>query len=293
MKKIIIIFFLLILSLINIVNAAAPASTVKIVEEEKLKDSDLNKNIAGLVLFPTAHRQDDMKGPAIDFTLTNIVGELYGKRKKTAATEYTSPILMSIVTFSAKWSLLTDTGNIPVALSAGSIFSLALDLGNKINSELDYKNYSRPSTATGLFINTSKKIINKQSRITLGYVTGGYSKIFANFAPYYYPEKADIVYLGLDLNTKKRGMYLEIIKPTETLQNPLLINMNFKFRKLPIIVFSYLTTKSGNSLLGIVNIRIPLYPPFDDAVAEKQKKKKEEDEKFEKLQRMIKEIELK
>ncbi len=248
---------------------AASSSSVTMVERDKLgdKENELDNNITGLIMFPTAYKQDKTTGPCLDFSLTNIIGEITGSRSGSEKREYTNPVLMSLVSVTGKWSLLKEQRTMPAA-AAGLLYSLAIDLGNKINSEFDYKDITRPSSAYGAFASFGKTVINDNSRVTLGYMFGNYSRIFSNMATYYYPENSSVVFTGIDLNFSKFRMYLEIAKPLATEQSPMIINFRIK-NLVPTLVFSYITAgdyaegehiyKGGSSLLASIHLRIPLY----------------------------------
>jgi len=282
---------------------AAASSSVAMVERDKLgdKENELDNNITGLIMFPTAFKQDKSTGPCLDFSLTNVIGEITGSRAGSDKREYTNPILMSLVSITGKWALLKEQRTTPAA-AAGVLYSLAIDLGNKINSEYDYKDITRPATAYGAFASFGKTLINDNTRVTLGYMFGNYSRLFANMATYYYPVNAGIIFTGIDLNFNKFKMYLEIAKPLATEQSPILINFRIK-NLVPTLVFSYITAgdyvetgdhiyKGGSSLLASIHLRIPLYPPYSDEELSEIKLKQEEKERYREWQRKVKEIKL-
>jgi len=296
LKKIIV--FLLIFLLVFLQTAelllAATSSSVTLTDKEKLaeKENELDNNITGLLMMPTAYKQDKTIGQTLDFSLYNIIGEITGARANSKEREYTNPVLMSLVSLTGKWALLSEKkNNFPVSAAVGGIYTFALDLGGKMNSELKYKDFNRPSNSSALFFSFSKQVINDTSHISLGYLFGNYGQVFSNVATYYYPKSANCIFSGIDLNLRKFRMYFEIIKPIDSLQNPIVINFRIK-KFVPTLVFSYIDTKEGNSLLAIINLRIPLYPPYSEYDAQKSKEKKEEKERFKKWQQEIKELKI-
>jgi len=264
------------------------------------KQNELDNNITGIIMMPTPFKQDQSSGLNLDFSLTNIIGEVTGTHKDANSNipnkrDYTNPVLMSLVTLTGKWTFVKEQRRTP-AIALGPMYTLALNLGDRINTEIEL---SRPTNAYGMYLNFGKTLINKNSRVVLGYVLGNYSRIFSNLTHYYYPKSGNILYTGIDLNLKKFGMYFEILKPMESEQNPIIFNVRFK-NIVPTLVLSYITTKgfttdtskiSGvSSLLAIIHLRIPLYPPYEKGDIEDQKQKIEEKEKYKDWQNKIKNL---
>jgi len=281
----------------------AASSSVSMIDADKLgeKENELDNNITAIILMPTPYKQDKTKGLSADFSLFNVIGEITGTRKGSDKQEYTNPILMSLVSVTGKYTINQEKPKLPV-LSVGALYSLAIDLGNKINAELNYKDITRPSTAYGVYASLGKTIINDNTRIVCGYIFGDYSKMLSNIAPYYYPSDANILFTGIDLNLNKFRMYFEILKPFDSEQNPLIVNFRIK-KFVPTLALTYITTKGyrdesgfeykgGSSFIASINLRIPVYPPYSESDINEIRLKKEEKERFIEWQKKVKEIEL-
>jgi len=285
MKK---ILFLIIVIFYSQSLFAGATSSVQLGNTSDIKSDEIYEIISGFSIFPSAYRQDKNKGFGLDFSINNIIGEIVGSRTKKKQTEFTNPVMMSIVTLTGKWSFLKETNKKP-AMSVGTLFSMAFDLGNEINSDVDYQDINRSSTSLGFFLNVGKTI--KKSKITLGFVSSGYSKIFSNYIQYYDSKDAAIIYSGLNFDYKKIKFNLEIIKPLDSEQSPFIINLR-PLKKLPILVFSFINTNQGKSILAIINLRIPVYPPYTSDDLKKRNEKFKEKENFKNNQKKVKNIKL-
>ncbi|HPG30454.1 MAG TPA: hypothetical protein PKY81_02960 [bacterium] len=305
MKKIFLNIVILVLGVFfspHILFGLGASSSVSMIDADKLgeKENELDNNITAIILAPTPFKQDKTKGISADFNLFNVIGEITGTRKGSGKQEYTNPVLMSFVSLSAKYTINQEKPKIP-AIAAGALYTLAIDLGNQMSSEIDYKDFSRPSSAYGVFASFGKTLINDNTRVVCGYIFGNYSKMFSNMAQYYYPEEANIIFTGIDLNLNKFRMYFEILKPLDGKQNPLIVNFRIK-KFVPTLALTYMTTggyagegikyKGGSSLIASINLRIPVYPPISESDINEIRLKKEEKERFKEMQKKVKDLEL-
>lgn len=282
--------FLIAASLIIILSFSliAQPQTEVVIDRESTEIGFLDRQRSGIVLFSTGYRAiPSTKGFNFDLLITPIVGEIYGSRKEEGKkkTTFANAGFAQLITFDMKYNYNTEKIKLP-AISTGLITSLALSW----DTDDDYK---RPSLFYGLYAACSKIYWRKKNaRAHFGIISDNYAKGFSYLTEYYEPNKSITLYAGTDIDLfNKFGIYLEIAKPVNDSQSPLIINFRIK-DSLPLLTFSFVKTSSGSSLVGYLNLRLSLFPPITSATTEQEREKIEMLRKSDEWDRQMKDIKL-
>jgi hypothetical protein len=258
------------------------------IDRESSEIGFLDRQRSGIVLFSTGYRAiPSTTGINFDLLITPIVGEIYGKRDKDGdmTTTFANAGFAQLISLDLKYNFNTEKIKMP-AISAGVLSTIALSW----ESEDDF---NRPSFFYGIYAVGSKLYWrDKNARAHFGFMSDGYARGFSYFTEYYEPNKSFSLYAGTDIDLFNRfGFFLEITKPINDSQNPLMINLRIK-NSLPLLTFTYLSTKEGYSIVGYMNLRLSLFPAITHTTSQKEKERFEKNKKIEEWDKQMEELEL-
>jgi len=283
MKKLILIFFILVLNLNANDNSKQndefKINTTIITTSSRWELKQRKISISGIVLTPTAYRSNGVNeiGPSLDFNTAYYIGRLYGKNDFSWTVNkknYLDRVGIWFFEMDGKLLIQRETKNFP-AVSSGykGMFAFRDAPQPSLNQPQATIKVKNSDTYSTLYIVLSKNILNNLF-INAGYSDGDFSKFIYQTSEFLsdtaiklttqmnkpYISKSTLFAGILYLYKEKTPLGFEIIIPQGSTLNPKLINFQLgNFLKLNFQI-SYIKYKYGYEYLGMFNFRYSFYP---------------------------------
>jgi hypothetical protein len=105
-------------------------------------------------------------------------------------------------------------------------------------------------------------------------------------------ETCDMIYTGMNFKYKNLQFNFELIKALNSDYDPIILNLRL-FKKIPVFILTFVKNDLGESLIGTINLRIPIYPPYSEEDLELQQEKQEKETRFKQWQSRVKNLNFK